>query len=96
MRVALEEIASEDSKVDPLYHSRHVGPQARKQQEDEMRERQEEEAREARRATKRARTSKGKEVASQGQAFSYHPSPGHDQGPGQSASVSRGMSCVLF
>jgi len=90
MRVALEEIASEDPKVDPLYHSRHVGPQARKQQEEEMKERQEEEAREARRATKRARVTKGKDATPHGQAFPYQPPPpGSDQGPGQSASVGR-------
>lgn len=81
MRVALEESSSEDPKVDPIYYSRHVGPQARKQQEEEMTHRAEEEAREARRQTKRARTTRGKET-NQGQVFPYHPSPGHDPGRG--------------
>ena len=82
MRVALEESSSEDPKIDPIYYSRHVGPQARKQQEEEMTQRAEEEAREARRQTKRARTTKGKESTAQGQVFPYHPSPGHDPGRG--------------
>ena len=74
MRVALEESSSEDPKVDPIYYSRHVGPQARKQQEEEMTHRAEEEAREARRQTKRARTTKGKEIVPQGQVFPIiHP-----------------------
>jgi hypothetical protein len=82
MRVALDESSSEDPKLDPIYYSRHIGPQARKQQEEEMTHRAEEEAREARRQTKRARTTRGKETASQGQVFPYHPSPGHDPGRG--------------
>jgi hypothetical protein len=82
MRVALEESSSEDPKLDPVYYSRHVGPQARKQQEEEMNHRAEEEAREARRQNKRARTTKGKEITTQGQVFPYHPSPGHDPGRG--------------
>jgi len=82
MRVALEESSSEDPKLDPIYYSRHVGPQARKQQEEEMTHRAEEEAREARRQTKRARTTKGKETTAQSQVFPFHPSPGHDPGRG--------------
>ncbi|KAF9783105.1 FYRN-domain-containing protein, partial [Thelephora terrestris] len=82
MRVALEESSSEDPKLDPIFYSRHVGPQARKQQEEELTHRAEEEAREARRQTKRARTTRGKEANAQGQVFPYHPSPGHDPGRG--------------
>jgi hypothetical protein len=98
MRVALEEIASEDPKTDPLYYSRHIGPQARKQQEDELKERQEEEAREARRASKRARVSKGKEAVSQGQVFPYSPAPPglEGQGAGQGSSGPHGDSCTYF
>ncbi|KAI0288078.1 hypothetical protein BC826DRAFT_893589, partial [Russula brevipes] len=47
---ALDEVRSEDPSVDPLYGSRHFGPQARKRQLEEMKEREEEEARDARKA----------------------------------------------
>lgn len=47
-----------------------------------MTHRAEEEAREARRQNKRARTTRGKDIVTQGQVFPYHPSPGHDPGRG--------------
>ena len=52
---ALDEVRSEDPSVDPLYTSRHIGPQARKRQQDEMKEREEEEARDARKAPRRGK-----------------------------------------
>ncbi|KAH8104641.1 hypothetical protein BXZ70DRAFT_887891 [Cristinia sonorae] len=53
--IGIVEAENESLDLDPLQHSRHVGPQARRMQEAEVRERQEEEAREARRANKRPR-----------------------------------------
>ena len=52
---ALDEVRSEDPSVDPLYTSRHIGPQARKRQLEEMKEREEEEARDARKAPRRGK-----------------------------------------
>lgn len=52
---AMDEVRSEDPSVDPLYSSRHFGPQARKRQLEEMKEREEEEARDARKAPRRGR-----------------------------------------
>ncbi len=52
---ALDEVRSEDPSLDPLYTSRHIGPQARKRQLDEMKEREEEEARDARKAPRRGK-----------------------------------------
>ncbi|KAF8651972.1 hypothetical protein AX16_004615 [Volvariella volvacea WC 439] len=61
LRQAIAEDDADDD-VDPILTSRHVGPQARKREEEEARRRQEEEARELKRASKKARTSvKGKE-----------------------------------
>lgn len=52
---ALDEVRSEDPSLDPLYSSRHIGPQARKRQLEEMKEREEEEARDARKAPRRGK-----------------------------------------
>ena len=52
---ALDEVRSEDPLVDPLYNSRHIGPQARKRQLEEIKEREEEEARDARKAPRRGK-----------------------------------------
>jgi F/Y-rich N-terminus len=52
---ALVEVRSEDPSVDPLYSSRHIGPQARKRQLEETKEREEEEARDARKAQRRGK-----------------------------------------
>jgi F/Y-rich N-terminus len=52
---ALDEVRTEDLSVDPLYTSRHIGPQARKRQLEEMKEREEEEARDARKAPRRGK-----------------------------------------
>lgn len=62
LRQAIDELDREDPDVDPFVLSRHIGPEARKRQEAEIKERQEEEAREARRASRRPRASqKGKD-----------------------------------
>jgi F/Y rich protein len=66
---ALEEVRSEDPAVDPLYSSRHIGPQARKRQLEEMKEREEEEARDARKAPRRGKA-----------ATAPHPSKAKDTG----------------
>ncbi|KAI0301209.1 hypothetical protein B0F90DRAFT_360128 [Multifurca ochricompacta] len=52
---ALDEVRIEDPSVDPLYTSRHIGPQARKRQLEEMKEREEEEARDSRKAPRRGK-----------------------------------------
>lgn len=52
---AFDEIRSEDPSVDPLYTSRHIGPQARKRQLEEMKEREEEEARDSRKTPRRGK-----------------------------------------
>ncbi|OBZ71282.1 hypothetical protein A0H81_08683 [Grifola frondosa] len=63
LRNAIDEIEREDPDVDPLLLSRHIGPQARKRQEAELKEKLEEEAREARRASRRPRApQKGKDI----------------------------------
>ncbi|KAI9443539.1 FYRN-domain-containing protein [Lactarius indigo] len=55
LREAFNEISSEDPSVDPLYTSRHLGPQARKRQLEEIKEREEEEARDARKTPRRGK-----------------------------------------
>ena len=55
LQEAFDEIRSEDPSVDPLYTSRHIGPQARKRQLEEMKEREEEEARDARKTPRRGK-----------------------------------------
>ena len=66
LRQAMAEEETDDHDVDPLLTSRHVGPLARKREEDEHRERAEEEAREARRQSKRPRgLVKGKDITTQ-------------------------------
>lgn len=55
LQEALEEVKSDDPALDPLYTSRHIGPQARKRQLEEMKEREEEEARDARKAPRRGK-----------------------------------------
>jgi hypothetical protein len=68
LQEALEEVKSDDPALDPLYTSRHIGPQARKRQLEEMKEREEEEARDARKAPRRGKatttpnSSKAKDV----------------------------------
>lgn len=52
---AFDEIRTEDPSVDPLYTSRHIGPQARKRQLEEIKEREEEEARDARKTPRRGK-----------------------------------------
>lgn len=52
---ALDEVRTEDPAVDPLYSSRHLGPQARKRQLEEIKEREEEEARDARKTPRRGK-----------------------------------------
>src|SRR6267154_6642 len=52
---ALDEVRTEDPSVDPMYTSRHIGPQARKRQLEELKEREEEEARDARKAPRRGK-----------------------------------------
>ena len=54
---ALDEVRCEDPSVDPIYTSRHIGPQARKRQLEEMKEREEEEARDSRKAPRRGKAS---------------------------------------
>ncbi|KZT02943.1 uncharacterized protein LAESUDRAFT_762371 [Laetiporus sulphureus 93-53] len=53
LRQAIDKVEREDSDVDPFVLSRHIGPEARKGQEAELKEKQEEEAREVRRATRK-------------------------------------------
>ncbi|TFY76598.1 hypothetical protein EWM64_g7415 [Hericium alpestre] len=78
LREAVEELDTEDTSVDPLLTSRHVGPQARKRREEEMKERAEEEAREARKTSKRkggpsgAISGKGKDI---GAPLTFAPGP---------------------
>ncbi|KAH9947436.1 hypothetical protein B0H21DRAFT_333507 [Amylocystis lapponica] len=73
LRHAIDEVDREDPDIDPLLLSRHVGPQARKRQEAELRERQEEDAREARRAARRPRAPhKGKDMST---PLTYAPAP---------------------
>jgi F/Y-rich N-terminus len=52
---ALDEVRTDDPSLDPLYSSRHIGPQARKRQLEEMKEREEEEARDARKTPRRGK-----------------------------------------
>ncbi|KAI0917401.1 hypothetical protein AcW1_007402 [Taiwanofungus camphoratus] len=71
LRQAIDELDREDTDLDPFLLSRHIGPQARKRQEAELKERQEEEAREARRAARRPRApQKGKDT---GTPLTYAP-----------------------
>lgn len=73
LQQAVEEDSTEDRDIDPLMTSRHVGPVARKRQEEEEKERQEEELREARRAARKARPNlKGKDL---GAPLTFAPSP---------------------
>jgi hypothetical protein len=82
LQEAFDEIRSEDSSVDPLYTSRHIGPQARKRQLDEMKEREEEEARDARKTPRRGKAapnaSKAKDT---GVPTSFPPSTNNSGGP---------------
>ncbi|EED78631.1 predicted protein [Postia placenta Mad-698-R] len=55
LRQATDEVVRGDADIDPYLLSRHVGPDARKRAEAELKERQEEEAREARRTVRRPR-----------------------------------------
>lgn len=60
---AVAEAEHEDPSVDPIFNSKHVGPNARRRMEAELKERMEEEAREARRLARRPRATRGKERA---------------------------------
>ena len=60
---ALAEAEHEDPSADPIFNSKHVGPNARRRMEAELKERMEEEAREARRMARRPRATRGKEKA---------------------------------
>ncbi|TFY71071.1 hypothetical protein EVG20_g1934 [Dentipellis fragilis] len=66
LREAMNELSSEDNSVDPVLTSHHVGPQARKRREEEMKERAEEEARESRKSAKRPRGSASTATAGKG------------------------------
>ena len=92
LQEAFDEIRSEDPSVDPLYTSRHIGPQARKRQLDEMKEREEEEARDARKTPRRGKaanatphTSKAKDT---GVPTSFPPPTNNSGGPGTAPGTS--------
>jgi hypothetical protein len=75
---ALDQVRTEDPSVDPLYTSRHIGPQARKRQLEELKEREEEEARDARKAPRRgkaATASNSSKAKDTGAAPSFPPPP---------------------
>ncbi|KAF8552558.1 hypothetical protein OG21DRAFT_1511365 [Imleria badia] len=62
LRQAMAEDDAEDHKIDPLLHSRYIGPLARKRTDEEHREHIDDDPRQPRRQTKRSRpTAKGKE-----------------------------------
>ena len=85
LQEAFDEIRSEDPSVDPLYTSRHIGPQARKRQLDEMKEREEEEARDARKTPRRGKAANAAPHASKakdtGVPTSFPPSTNNSGGP---------------
>ncbi|OCH87731.1 hypothetical protein OBBRIDRAFT_837161 [Obba rivulosa] len=82
LRQAIDELEMEDPEVDPVLLSRHIGPEARKRQEAEMKERQEEEAREQRRASRRTRGGPQKKDVSTPLTFA----PAQPPPPGQNMS----------
>ncbi|KAH9936128.1 uncharacterized protein B0H18DRAFT_950524 [Fomitopsis serialis] len=76
LRQAIDEVDQEDPNIDPVVLSRHIGPDARKRQEEQRRQQEEDEAREARRQARRPRTTqKGKEMSVPVQQYAPpHPS----------------------
>ncbi|KAF8264382.1 hypothetical protein EI94DRAFT_1805910 [Lactarius quietus] len=91
LQEAFDEIRNEDPSVDPLYTSRHIGPQARKRQLEEMKEREEEEARDARKTPRRGKAataapnSKAKDT---GVPASFSPSTNNTGGPTTAPGIS--------
>ncbi|KAL4242403.1 hypothetical protein ABKN59_012002 [Abortiporus biennis] len=71
----ISEAEQESLDIDPLLMSRHVGPQARRRHEVEMRERQEEEAREARRLARRPKPSPKNKEPARGSPLTFAPVP---------------------
>ncbi|TFY65507.1 hypothetical protein EVJ58_g1930 [Rhodofomes roseus] len=84
LRQAIDEVDQEDPNIDPMVLSRHIGPDARKRQEEQRRQLEEEEAREARRQARRPRTTqKGKEMSVPVQQYA----PPHPSAQGQGNGV---------
>ncbi|KZT73948.1 hypothetical protein DAEQUDRAFT_661601, partial [Daedalea quercina L-15889] len=78
-----DEVDQEDPNIDPMVLSRHIGPDARKRQEEQRKQQEEDEAREARRQARRPRaTQKGKEMSGPVQQYAPPQQPGQGQGNG--------------
>ena len=60
----MNELEHEDTSIDPMLTSRHVGPAARKRQAEEEERRLEEEAREAKRPMRKTRSSTARNAQS--------------------------------
>lgn len=83
LRQAIDEVDQEDPNIDPMILSRHIGPEARKRQEEQRRQQEEDEAREARRQARRPRmTQKGKEMSVPVQQYAPPQPPVQGQGNG--------------
>jgi len=91
---AMDEGKTEDPSVDPLYSSRHIGPQARKRQLEEMKEREEEEARDARKGQRRSKVASGPSL-SKVKDVSVPPSFSSSGNPGGSPATISGTSQTL-
>ncbi|EPT05068.1 hypothetical protein FOMPIDRAFT_68957, partial [Fomitopsis schrenkii] len=83
LRQAIDEVDQEDPSIDPMILSRHIGPEARKRQEEQRKQQEEDEAREARRQARRPRTTqKGKEMSVPVQQYAPPQPPVQGQGNG--------------
>lgn len=65
LRQAMNELELEDTSVDPMLTSRHVGPNARKRQAAEDERKLEDEAREAKRPTRKTRSANTRNAQSE-------------------------------
>ena len=94
LRQAIDEVDQEDPNIDPVVLSRHIGPDARKRQEEQRKQQEEEEAREARRQARRPRaTQKGKEMSMPVQQYVPPQQPGQEIAADVGAHNAQDRSC---